>query len=112
MTANHGSIPPIRTFDLSLRWRTRLLSSLIGALVIGAASPAAAQLSRLILLDVNGDRGTTVSMFNSVPHSWNTFPTNNWELPNLTRADGSSSSIYLAAQTDIYRSIAADGFAR
>lgn len=48
-------------------------------------------------------------MFNGVPHSWNTFPTNNWEMPNLTRADGSSSSIYLAAQTDIYRSIAADG---
>jgi lysophospholipase L1-like esterase len=94
---------------LNRRLRPFSLAVLLAVSAGGASSNAAAQLSRFIMLDMNGDRGTAVSMFNGVPHSWNTFPTGNWELADLTRADGSTSSIYLAAQTDIYRSIAADG---
>ena len=98
-----------RTFDFRHRIPPAFLAVLLAILVHGTASPAAAQLSRLILLDMNGERGTAVSIFNGVPHSWNTFPANNWELADLTRADGSASGIYLAAQTDVYRSIAAEG---
>jgi lysophospholipase L1-like esterase len=73
------------------------------------ASPAHAQLSRIILLDMNGERGTTASVLNGNPHTWNTFPANHWEMANLVRADGSASGVSITAQTDVYRSMAADG---
>lgn len=97
-----------QTFDAFARPR-RSAALWAAILWMAAGSPAGAQLSRFILLDVNGNRGTTVSLVNGTPHSWNNFPTNNWELPGLIRADGSASTVYLAAQTQIYRSVAADG---
>lgn len=89
-----------------------LKKAFAGSLVLLLAvwvSPAHAQLSRIILLDMNGNRATTGSVLNGNAHAWNTFPTNHWEMTNLVRADGSASGVSITAQTDVYRSISADG---
>lgn len=111
---NRGALGriPGPSFRLSFPSGFVLKKAFAGSLALLLAvwgSPAYAQLSRIILLDMNGNRATTNSTVNGTPHVWNTFPTNTWQLTNLIQSDGLASGVSIQAQTDVYRSIPADG---